>query len=290
MLPHLSTTLRHLLVREMPFGEGDDHIVFGQPTRDAAARWSKPSLNLFLYDLRENAKMRQMAPPWERGTDGERRKAIRMDAHYLLTAWVDDPDEEYDLLGRALLALFRTPCLGEAELIHLFGEDNVPTELLDQPAPITLQAAQSDELQKPTDLWSVMSNDLRPGITLTVTFAMNPFQPMPMRPVRAATFSFGPMKDGEADHDAGHEHSYAISGRVFGLALLKNPVVRLVERNIDVSINKGGQYQLMVRAGIYTMEFKADNIEQPLLRRLTVPSPNYDISLDKAGRGAPGSA
>lgn len=52
MLPHLSSTLRHLLVREMPFempfDEGDDHITFGQPTREWSAQWSKPALNLYL--------------------------------------------------------------------------------------------------------------------------------------------------------------------------------------------------------------------------------------------------
>jgi hypothetical protein len=63
MLSYLSTTLRHLLAREMPFDEGDDRIVFGQPTREESARWSKPALNLFLYDLRENAKMRQTVRP-----------------------------------------------------------------------------------------------------------------------------------------------------------------------------------------------------------------------------------
>lgn len=289
MLPLLSTTLRHLLVREMPFDEGDDHIVFGQPTREASARWSRPALNLFLYDLRENARMRQMAPPWERGSDGERRKAIRMDAHYLLTAWGADPDDEHDLLSRALLALFRNPCLGEAELERLFGAGEVPPELLDQPAPITLLAAQNDELQKPTDLWSVMSNDLRPAISLTVTFAMQPFRPMPTRPVRAASFDFGQMN---AD-DAGREHSHAVTGTVFGIALLVNPILRLVERNgedgelLKLKIDEGGRYRLpMLRAGTYTLEFSADNLEKPLRRHITVPSPSYDINLDNAGKAA----
>jgi hypothetical protein len=52
MLPHLSSTLHHLLTREMPITNGEIDIAFDQPTREWSARLSKPTLNPLLYHLR----------------------------------------------------------------------------------------------------------------------------------------------------------------------------------------------------------------------------------------------
>jgi hypothetical protein len=62
MLSYLSSTLRRLLTREMPIIKGEVDIAFDQPTREWSATVNKPTLNLFLYDVRENAKLRQT---WE---------------------------------------------------------------------------------------------------------------------------------------------------------------------------------------------------------------------------------
>jgi hypothetical protein len=53
----LSTTLRRLLMSKLPDVDRPKEITFDQPTREASVRWSKPALNLFLYDLRENADL-----------------------------------------------------------------------------------------------------------------------------------------------------------------------------------------------------------------------------------------
>jgi hypothetical protein len=58
MLPLPDDVLRRLLTQQMPADMGQVAFNFDQPTRETSAPWGGPTLNLFLYDLRENAKMR----------------------------------------------------------------------------------------------------------------------------------------------------------------------------------------------------------------------------------------
>src|SRR5512146_557361 len=111
MLEDLDETIRQLLIAEMPVKNGEIEISFDQPKREWSARLSRPTLNLFLYDMRENAKLRHAGQGWdiERLPDGtaiQRRKPFRADMHYLITAWATEPEDEHRLLARAFMALF----------------------------------------------------------------------------------------------------------------------------------------------------------------------------------------
>ncbi len=64
MLADLDETLRQLLIAELPVKNGELDISFDLPKRDWSSRISKPTVNLFLYDVRENNVLRQHQ--WER--------------------------------------------------------------------------------------------------------------------------------------------------------------------------------------------------------------------------------
>ena len=91
MIDDLDEALRDLLVRELPIRNNEVDITFDQPKRDWAARLSRPTLNLYLYDLRENLKLRREASQREierrPSSVISLRPAIRMDLNYLVTAW-----------------------------------------------------------------------------------------------------------------------------------------------------------------------------------------------------------
>ncbi|HSJ52938.1 MAG TPA: DUF4255 domain-containing protein, partial [Anaerolineae bacterium] len=174
MIDDLDEALRKLLIREMPIRNGEVDVKFDQPKREWAARVSRPTVNLFLYDARENQKLRQAQPLWDifqnpDGTVTRQRKPVRVDLHYMLTAWAAEPEDEHRLLGRALMALFRSSSL---------PEDLVPESLGRQPAPISFLVAQYDELRNATDIWNVLDNEMRPGIALVVTLALDPYAPI----------------------------------------------------------------------------------------------------------------
>jgi hypothetical protein len=281
MIEDLDEALRHLLVREMPINNGEVDIQFNQPKREWSARLSRPTLNLFLYDVRENLKLRHTAQGWdiERRSDGtaiQRRRPFRTDLHYLLTAWATEPEDEHRLLARAMLALFRVP--------------EVPTDLLseslqDQPAPITLKVAQYDTAQNLTDLWSSLDNELRPALTCMVTLALNPYQPITGPLVRTREIRFGqaesPAWSQSLIKPAGADVYWTIGGTLRSsqpLDLARTHLT-LLERNVEIEIKPGGRFSVgNLETGDYTLELIA---EGGVLRRypIKVPAPDYEFDV-----------
>src|SRR5512137_1156548 len=108
MIDDLDEVLRQLLIRELPIKNGEVDVQFDQPKREWSAKVSRPTINLFLHDVRENAKLRQTQPMWDLtqnpdGTVTQRRKPVRVDLHYIITAWATEPEDEHRLLGRTLM-------------------------------------------------------------------------------------------------------------------------------------------------------------------------------------------
>lgn len=171
MIADLDESIRQLLIEEIPIKNGEVDIVFDQPKREWSARLAKPTINFFLYDVRENVTLRHHE--WERLSNNRtsdlahmKRTPYRVDCAYIITAWAADPEDEHRLLSRGLLALFRNPVM--------------PTEILSgslkhQPFEIPLQLAQTDKLRNPAELWSAMDNEMRPSVPFVVTIALDPW-------------------------------------------------------------------------------------------------------------------
>ena len=277
MFHDLDEALRQLLMEEMPIKNGEVDISFDQPKREWSARLSRPTLNLFLYDMRENRKLRQ-SQEWivEQNRDGtvsQRRQPARIDLHYLVTAWANDPDDEHNLLARALMALFRQPHLPKKLL---------PESLLDQPAPIPLQVAQEENLPNPSDVWNVLDNEMRPAIVLTTTLAVDPYQPLVTPLVRTRELRFGqsgePLEKQLTDGSA-TDVFWTIGGTVHTDRPLDTLHLKLMEQGADVTIGDEGRFSIgRLKAGDYTLEIVVDGRESSR-HKISVPAPDYDIHL-----------
>ncbi len=190
MLADLDETLRQLLIVELPVKNGELDISFDLPKRDWSSRISKPTVNLFLYDVRENNVLRQHQ--WERPTSSPsnagaptahlKRTPLRVDCSYMITAWAADPEDEHRLLTRCMLALFRHPTLPSRFLV---GTVQNP------PFDIQARLAQHDALEDPSDLWNVLDNEMRPGVSYVVTLALDPWQEITGPLVRTRILRFG---------------------------------------------------------------------------------------------------
>ena len=138
MIDELDEALRQLFIRELPIKNNEVDIAFDQPKREWSARLSRPTINLFLHDVRENVKLRQtqfQREP-ERGQSGQAIipfNFLRLDLHYIITVWATEPEDEHRLLSRTVLVLFRYQEL---------PRDLVPETLQNQPWPIPLIVAQ----------------------------------------------------------------------------------------------------------------------------------------------------
>jgi hypothetical protein len=108
MLADLDETLRSLLKEELERHgfEGVD-IAFDAPSRDWSGQLSKPTVNLFLYDLREAEGLR--SSEWSsrkvNGRTVEGRPPMVMECSYAVTAWTQAVEDEHRLLSQ-VLAIF----------------------------------------------------------------------------------------------------------------------------------------------------------------------------------------
>ena len=280
MIEDLDEALRQLLTREMPIKNSEVDIQFDQPKREWSARLSRPTVNLFLYDIRENVKLRHTAQGWdvERRPDGtaiQRRRPFRTDLHYLLTAWATEPEDEHRLLTSAMLALFRVPEI-PVELL--------PESLQDQPGPITLKVAQYDTAQNLTDLWSSLDNELRPALTCMVTVALNPYQAITGPLVRTRELRIGQAESPALRQDLIKPAGTAVYWTIGGTLRSPQPLdlqrmrLTLVERNVEIEIKPEGRFSVgNLETGDYTLELTADGA----VRRypIKVPAPDYEFDV-----------
>jgi hypothetical protein len=280
MFEDLDETLRKLLIREIPIKHGEVDIAFDQPKREWSAKLSRPTINLFLHDLRENVKLRQQGQGMEferaaqAGQITQKHKAHRVDLHYAITIWAKEPEDEHRLLALTLMALFRHPLL----------TDNLPESLQDQPTPISLKVAQYDELDKPSDLWNVMDNQLKPIINCVVTLALHPYKTITGPIVRTRELVIGqavaPEVAHQLDEAAGARRLWTIGGNLRSRNGLPQKLqVRLMPGDKEAALQPDGRFVLgSLEAGEYTLEITAAG-RAPARYTIRVPAPDYEFEV-----------
>lgn len=272
MIDDLDDVLKQLLIRELPVKNGEINIEFDQPKREWSSRLSRPTLNLFLHDLRENNTLRQTEWQITRNGDGSttrRRTPARVDLHYMITAWAEDVGDQHSLLSRTLMALLRFPIL---------PDDLLPETLRDQPMPIPIRLAEQEALRNPADIWGAMDNELRPAITCIVTLAFNPYRPLTGPLVKSRDLRFKQIAE-----DKPQDRFWMVGGTVRSAGPLPKIQLTLDERGLNIPVAANGDYVIgNLETGDYTLTLSAEG-RPPLKRKITVPSPAYDIDLEEGG-------
>jgi hypothetical protein len=289
MLADLDDTLRQLLTAEIPIRNSEIDVKFDQPKREWSARLSKPTINLFLYDIRENVVLKRQQVDMTRHdgrTATQQRSAYRVDFTYMLTCWAAQPEDEHRLMSRTLQALFQFPTLPASRLRG---------KLRRQSYPVPLQLARHDKLTNPAELWSALDNELRPATSLIVTLALNPWEEVTGPAVQLLTMRMGfyefiPDEEGHVRRPLVYE-SHVVAGVV---RLNDEPVrgARVAFKGTGYigTTDEQGRFRLgAILRGEYTLVvWHPDSSDQPPQERpLTVPAPdgNYDMVLDGAVAG-----
>ena len=284
MIHEVDEVLRKLLIDEMELKGSDVDIVFHQPKREWSSRLSKPTLNLFLFDVQENLNLRT-AEAFETvarsdGTSEIRRNPVRMDLRYLMTAWVKEPEDEHLLLSSALMALLRYPFLPKRLLPEVFNN---------QPAPIPLIVATHTEKKGPedkyTDIWGVLDNELRPGVQITVTLALDPYKPIIAKQVLTRELRF--MQDTAIGDTESPPSTKSPSKTYWGIGGTVNSKkhdsstisLRLVEKDMKIELDDEGNFSATgIEEGEYTLDIL---VNKKVLKRhkIKVPASNYDVEV-----------
>jgi hypothetical protein len=162
-------SLRTLVKRDVVNGT-DVEVAFDAPTRDWSSKRSSPTINLFLYDLREDGSQRQEGLVRERGPDGrvlrDREPTRKLKLSYLVTAWTQRPEDEHRLLAALLESFLKYDTLPSDVLTGSLAEFET-TVALSVGVP-------SVEDRHVSDLWTAIGGELRPGLDVVATAPMQP--------------------------------------------------------------------------------------------------------------------
>jgi hypothetical protein len=269
MLDALDESIKAVL-RELGGLDADEvDVAFDAPDREWAARVSKPTVNCYLYDIRENLDLRGNEWSVERQSNGrtvaKKHAPRRFDLSYVCTAWTADVEDEHRLIWRVLATMIRCP--------------EIPRHLLRGPLgdlawPVITEVAQPDGLLRdPADVWSALDNRIRPSINVVVTLPLEDSDPKEAPLVLTRLLRF--------DENGRTNEFIQIAGVVAGEdgAPLSDVVVRVRDHAYTtVSASDGrfwftglptGSYNLVAETGTITME-----------RKVNIPGNEYDIVID----------
>jgi hypothetical protein len=181
MLHLLDESLEAFLRTAVPLPPREVDIVFDAPDGDWAAGVSRPTVDLYLWDVRPNLTEREygdVVVAEENGRKFRRDPLPRVDCRYLVTAWTREVRDEHSLLGDVLAALLLHRVIGPEHLRGPFATVRpLPT--------VTLRSGDGTEN---SDFWSALGGQLKPGLdlvlTTTVDAALHKRMPPPVEEVQ----------------------------------------------------------------------------------------------------------
>lgn len=164
MIPEVDAALRSLIEREAIAGT-EVEVLFDAPTKDWAGRRNVPTIDVYLYDIREDLRRR------ERGLINEYDDRDRVLARhlpprhfklsYLVTAWTQRPEDEHRLLAALLSCFLRHDAIPTEDLTGPLAEMGLPV-------PVTV-ALPPPEDRSFADVWSALGGELKPSLDVVVS-------------------------------------------------------------------------------------------------------------------------
>lgn len=163
MISEVDEALR-TLVRGEALAGSDVEVVFDAPTKDWASRRNAPTINLYLYDIREDLRRRERGWLEQRGADGVivgRAPAPRyFKLSYLVTAWTQRPEDEHRLLDSLLRGFLRHDALPDALVVGPLAAPGLVV-------PVTVGLPPPED-RAFADVWSALGGELKPSLDVVV--------------------------------------------------------------------------------------------------------------------------
>lgn len=165
MIQEVDQALEALVRREALNGSRVE-VMFDAPTKDWVARRNAPTLDIYLYDIREDTARRQIVPELVRDqasrvASQRRMPPRRFRLSYLVTAWTQRPEDEHRILSACLATFVRN--------------ETIPADLVagslaasDYPVILTVGMPVGPD-RSIADVWSAMGGELKPSLDLVAT-------------------------------------------------------------------------------------------------------------------------
>lgn len=174
MIQLVDKALEQFLRDAVPLPETAVDVSFDAPDRTWGAAVTRPTVNIFLYELTRNpnAGTASFIQRRNAGDRVERRPANPVvDLHYLVTAWATEQRDEHQLLGAILGCILANSALPTTAL---------PDDLKDS-GWISLSLA-THEKRAPGEFWSALDGRLKPGLEVELSLPMDVFTWQPTAP------------------------------------------------------------------------------------------------------------
>jgi hypothetical protein len=192
VIHEVDAALRGLI--DLEAGIRDVDVVFDAPTRDWASRRTTPTVDVYLYDIREDLRRRERGVLNEYNADetriiGRHLPPRHFKLSYLVTAWTQRPEDEHRLLSSLLSAFLRYDALPDDLLSGPLAE-------LGLPVPLTVGLPPPED-RGFADVWSALGGELKPSIDVVVSTPINTGQQFEVGPPVTAPplFNFEGSRD-----------------------------------------------------------------------------------------------
>lgn len=163
VIPEVDEALKTLIERDVVDAH-DVEVTFDAPTKEWVGRRNGPTIDVYLYDIREDLRRRERG--WLEEFDGNRvRSRHQPPRHfklsYLVAAWTQRPEDEHRLLSSLMACFLQFDALPRDVLTGSLAELGVPV-------PVTV-ALPPPEDRSFADVWTALGGELKPSIDLVVT-------------------------------------------------------------------------------------------------------------------------
>jgi hypothetical protein len=260
------------LLHEQGRIDNEVDVRFDAPTADWIASLTRPTVNLFLFDVQENTEKREtnVQTVYNNGKAERRLPPRRFDLRYMVSALCTEIEDEHELLWRMLSTLMKYQQLPQEVL---------PESLRSLEPPLTTRIANKEEGSNFLDIWSALGTPPHPALGYIVTVPLDLDIAIQAPIVLTRTTHYGRTTRDEVTM----ETAIHIGGIVRSK---EGQPLDGLNVKLDSSANNGsttddsGRYVLRVPGGPVSLSVLQHGKIQKRVK-LKVPSDSYDIVLDE---------
>jgi hypothetical protein len=269
MFQDLDSTLKAVIQDPLaPVQLRNANVTFTTPDKNFAPQAA--TINLFLYDVRENRELRDPVPIVEKQGDQfvRRMPPLRVECCYMITAWSTQINEAKVVEEHLLLSL----TLAWLGRFATLPENRLQGSMVTQPFRIPVDVAQGDPQKQPHDLWYSLGVSPRAVVNLRSTIALDVGVDIEGPLVTTKTATVDPSGGGAVDQ------LLQIGGLVTRAGT--NPAEPIAGATVDldgaaliVTTDAAGRYAfLQVTAGPHTLRATAPGFQQVVRNNVIIPA------------------